>query len=195
MSVFRSYFGGMTLLLVAVAGLFGAYLLHQWNRTPISSEQPLAPQTGDQGKNQLPINPLINRFRALPMASYSEITQRPLFVEGRVPPEKPNETVTNVVPALPLNLKLEGVAITPESRTAVITDLSTKELLRLREGMSHKDWQVVSVRKEAVVIKRGKQELELKLEIDADKTPGGVRPSVPFKRTPIGNRPFAVPNQ
>jgi hypothetical protein len=68
-------------------------------------------------------------------------------------------------------------------------------LLRLREGMSHKDWKVVSVSNENVVIKQGKQEVKLTLEIDVGNTPSRIKPKLPFKRSGVRKRPVAVPNQ
>jgi hypothetical protein len=186
----------MTLILVVSAGLLGGFLFHQWNHPAISDDA-----QGEVNKNTAKSTPASERasplrpFRALPISNYAEIMQRPLFAEGRVPPEKPDNSGTTRAPRSPLKLKLEGVAITPDSKTAVIQDLTTKELLRLREGMSHKDWKVVSVSNENVVIKQGKQEVKLTLEIDVGNTPSRIKPKLPFKRSGVRKRPVAVPNQ
>lgn len=196
MSAFRSYFGGMTLILVVLAGLLGALLFHQWKQ-PTMYDDALGEvdknpaKSTSTGGSVSPVRP----FRALPISSYAEIKQRPLFTEGRVPPEKPDNSGAKVTPMSPLKLKLEGVAITPDSKTAVILDLTTKELLRLREGMSHKDWKVVSVSNEAAVIEQGEQEVTLTLEIDAANTPLRTTPKLPFMRPGVRQRPIAVPNQ
>jgi hypothetical protein len=186
----------MTLILVVSTGLLGALLFHQWNQPAIPDDAQgvvdKKPAKSTPASDRVsPIRP----FRALPISNYAEIMQRPLFAEGRVPPEKPDNSGAKRAPRSPLNLKLEGVAITPDSKTAVILDLTTKELLRLREGMSHKDWKVVSVSNENVVIKQGKQEVKLTLEIDAGNTPLRTKPKLPFKRSGVRKRPLAVPNQ
>ncbi|MCU7846062.1 MAG: hypothetical protein KZQ93_19680 [Candidatus Thiodiazotropha sp. (ex Monitilora ramsayi)] len=195
MTGIRAYFGGMTLILLVISCLLGVLLYQQW-RQPLTigdvqtEKQQKISRSDSKDRAASP-----RSFKALPISSFSEITQRPLFVEGRVPPEQPVAKGPSKSPRTPLNLKLEGVAITPDSKTAVIMDLTSKELLRLREGMSHKDWKVVSVERETVKINRGKQELTLILEIDAN--PGARKPKPkskpPFRRSV--RRPVAVPNQ
>ena len=195
MTGIRAYFGGMTLILLVVSGLLGALLYQQWKQ-PLVIEDVQADKREKISQSESKNSASSTRFfKALPISNFSEITQRPLFVEGRVPPEQPVAKRPSRSPRTPLNLKLEGVAITPDSKTAVIMDLTSKELLRLREGMSHKDWKVVSVERETVKINRGKQELTLILEIDANPAAGRPKPKSkpPFRRSV--RRPVAVPNQ
>ncbi len=90
----------------------------------------------------------------IPFNSLREITERALFSEGRTPPEKTVQESTKV-PSRPLWLKLEGVAITPQSKVAIITDRATKELLRLSQGMSHPGWKVSEVSEESVTLEQG----------------------------------------
>lgn len=192
----RSYVSGMTLILLLGSLLLGGLLYLQWHQRLSGNEAPeqALPHT-DPRTTQREKEKAILHFVPLPLGSYSEITDRPLFVEGRVPPEPPAEEKPSVVPVAPPELKLEGVAITPQSRTAVITDLKTRELLRLNEGMSHQDWKVESVEKASVTIKRGAQEIVLKLEIEDDATTAGKSsPKVPF-RLPLRRPPPVIPGK
>jgi hypothetical protein len=173
----RSYVSGMSLVLLIGSGLLGSLLYLQWHED-IASHYRLPDQSSkdvevNQGVKNMPA------FMPTPLQSLSEITDRPLFTEGRTPPEKPSENPTAVAASVPLRLKLEGVAITPESKVAVITDLQTNELLRLSQGMSHGNWKVTGVSEESVTIQQGPREITLKLELDQSTASG--RPKVPFK--------------
>jgi len=179
----RSYFSGMSLVLLLASVLLGGLFYRQWHidvasQYRLSSERPDKATAGEGETGNVP------PYVPIPLTSLREITDRPLFTEGRTPPEKPAQE-TAKTPPNPLRLKLEGVAITPDSKVAVITDLTTKELLRLSQGMSHADWKVTEVTKESVTIQQGARQLTLKLEIDesAPATSGG-RPRIPF-RVPV----------
>lgn len=195
MSGIKSYVSGMTLILLLTSLLLGGLLYSQWyqyKNTDVSGSV-TTPDKALQSKHasDTPIQP----FTPMPLSSFSEITERPLFVEGRIPPEPPAEDKPSIVPVAPPQLKLEGVAITSMSRTAVITDLKTSELLRLNEGMSHQDWKVESVGKESVTIKRGAQEIILKLEIE-DAAAASTKSKLPFRiQLPLRRPPPAIPNK
>jgi hypothetical protein len=120
-------------------------------------------------------------FVPVPLKSLGEITRRPLFTQGRVPPAKPdiNRKLANKLS--PLKLKLEGVAITPESKVAIVTDVKTKELLRLSPGMSHGNWKVAGLSEESVTIQQGPRTVTLSLEIEEGSKAKAGRPKVPFK--------------
>lgn len=188
MTGIRSYVSGVTLLLLAASILLGGLFQLQWRQSPNGSEGPQdKPVSADPQAKQGAQSPAVQPFVALPIRSFAEITERPLFTEGRLPPEPPAEEKAQAAAAPPPDLKLEGVAITSNSRTAVITDMRTNELLRLSEGMSHADWKVESVNKASVTIKRGEQEIVLKLEIDDDRANTGrsgprMRPAGPLRR-------------
>ena len=193
MTGIRSYFSGVTLILLLATILLGGVLYLQWHQDPGGK-----PVTAVEATASPPSQPVksaaVLPFVPLPLRSFAEITERPLFTEGRLPPEPPATETAQAAPVPPPDLKLEGVAITSRSRIAVITDLRTNELLRLSEGMSHADWKVESVNKAAVTIKRGEEQIVLKLEIDDDAAKAGVaRPKTPF-RAPL-RRPAAAPLQ
>jgi hypothetical protein len=106
-------------------------------------------------------------YTAPSIKAFDEILERPLFSEGRQPPPEPEASVTAPVVQTPLiRLRLEGVAITPESRVVVVRDLSNNQLLQLGEGMSHQGWTVESVQGNGATFARGEQKLELTLDPD-----------------------------
>ena len=193
MTGIRSYFSGVTLILLLSTMLLGGLLYIQWLRDLSGNSVPAVEATASPPSPPVK-SAAILPFVPLPLRSFAEITERPLFTEGRLPPEPPATETAQAAPVPPPDLKLEGVAITSKSRIAVITDLRTNELLRLSEGMSHADWKVESVNKASVTIKRGEEQIVLKLVIDDDATKAGAaRPKIPF-RAPL-RRPATTPLQ
>ncbi|MCU7811510.1 MAG: hypothetical protein KZQ77_09760, partial [Candidatus Thiodiazotropha sp. (ex Notomyrtea botanica)] len=59
--------------------------------------------------------------------------------------------------------------------------------------MSHKDWKVVSVKRNEVTIKRGAKETTLKLEIDPNFKAVKPNKKLPFRRP--ARRPAAIPGR
>jgi len=90
--------------------------------------------------------------------------ERPLFFSDRQLPIPPQVAATPEAPAAPLRLKLEGVAITGESRIAVLRDLSNNQLLQLAEGMMHEGWTLDSVSSNNASFSRGAETAELVLD-------------------------------
>jgi len=178
----RRLFGGMTMVLALLSLLLAALLYWQWQQQLTLAEAPAKPPAEKGMSNDLPKDDPIRPFVPLPVNGFREITERPLFTEGRLPPEKPVEEVAAKLPPTPLLLTLEGVVITPQSRVAVITDLQTKETLRLAEGMSHSDWKVEKVEQDEVTIKRGKEETVLALQPEEEPAASGVpKLRLPFR--------------
>ncbi len=105
-------------------------------------------------------------FAAPGIAAFSEIMERPLFIAGREPPPEP-VAVQGVSGRLsPLLLRLEGVAITPAARIAVVRDLSSKKMLQLATGMKHQGWELTAISDNAATFRRGDESHELTLKID-----------------------------
>ena len=104
-------------------------------------------------------------YSAPGLAAFSEITERPLFIEGRVPPPEP-KNAPKAVATSKLRLQLEGVAITPESSVAVLRDLSTNKMLHLAKGMKHQGWELTAITDNVATFTRGEQNLEITLNKD-----------------------------
>ncbi len=91
------------------------------------------------------------------IATFSEITERPLFMEGREPPPEPKAEPVAATRPVPLRLLLEGVAITPAAEIAVVRDLSSNKILQLAKGMKHQGWELTSITATSVTFERGDQ--------------------------------------
>ena len=119
-------------LLLACVGL-AAWVFQQWVAYQAAAPAPVqqaAAGTPAGGGVRAPDPPPM-----APLASYSEIVERPLFVKTRRPPPEP-EAQQQVVKKAPGNFKLEGTALSPDGQVAVLRNTRTSELHRLRMGQS-----------------------------------------------------------
>ncbi|MEJ2618953.1 MAG: type II secretion system protein N [Candidatus Thiodiazotropha sp.] len=180
MSPWKTFFNSLTLLLLFGIGLGSGIFVYQW-QNPTEVEVTDKPQAKANQKQTTKIASL-SRFTPASISAYQEITDRPLFREGRIPPEEPEKDTTKPVARLtPLKLKLEGVVITPKNRVAVIRDLSSNRLLRVAQGMSQDDWKLESVdQTSATVVRRGKKQL-LELNVEKDKKSPLPKKGLPFR--------------
>jgi hypothetical protein len=103
-------------------------------------------------------------FTAPGIAAFSEITERPLFNEGREPPAVPVTTVA-AAKTSQLRLRLEGVAIIPGSKIAVLRDTTSNKMLHLETGNSHQGWELTAITDSVATFKRGEQTQELTLQV------------------------------
>jgi hypothetical protein len=184
MNNWKHSFNTRTILLLLAIGVMGGYLYFQWS-TPLSDVSSMSHKTvGQDSPGTSDTKVAAAKFIPIPLKAYEEITERPLFVEGRLPPAKP-EQKTSVVRRLskPLRLKLEGVAMMPDNKVAIIRDLDTNELLRVSQGMKKNDWKVESVDSESATITRKGERLVLKLEIEDTSTNNRKLPKrkIPFR--------------
>lgn len=136
----------------------------------------------------------IGTYIAPDIEVFSEILDRPLFVEGRLPPEEPENDQAATPASRPshFNLLLEGVAITPETRVAVVREINSRKLLRLTEGMEHQGWKLEQVDKMGVTFKNNQEVRELTLEIDTEKKPPIQHGKTPFKPANVAGQPVTL---
>jgi hypothetical protein len=80
-------------------------------------------------------------------------------------------------------MRLEGIALTPEARIAVVRDIPTNKLLRLAEGDKHQGWVVVSVEATSATLKQGERTHQLMLELDKKGPRSASSPSRTGRRT------------
>jgi hypothetical protein len=100
------------------------------------------------------------------MNDLTDMLDRPLFFTDRRFPPAPESAATPVVTPKPLRLLLEGVAITADSRVAVLRDLNNNQLLRLAEGMTYEGWTLDALTASGAIFRRGGQLTHLALEPD-----------------------------
>ena len=153
--------GRLTLVLLILCVGLGAWVLQQW--VAYRTAAPAAVQQATAG------TPTTAAVRApdpppmAPLASYSEIVERPLFVRTRRPPPEP-EVAQQVVKKAPGNFKLEGTALSPDGQVAVLRNTRTSEMHRLRMGQSVDGWQLDQVQPGQAALSQGEQKLQLELE-------------------------------
>lgn len=118
-------------------------------------------------------------------AAFSEILERPLFTEGRTLPEQPVAEQASASPVTPaqLAMRLEGIALTPGARIAVVRDIPTNKLLRLEEGDKHQGWVVERIDATSATLKQGERTYQLVLELDEKGPRSGSSSSRTGRRT------------
>jgi len=95
-----------------------------------------------------------------PLATYSEVTARPLFSASRRPATAVQQT------AVMSSLALAGVVISRDGRVALIRQGKSPGLTRAREGQQVGGWTVRSIAADRVVVSDGVAVAELKLHED-----------------------------
>lgn len=149
---------------------------------------------GNGGKNQKVDSQtgILNNIASTDIAisQFSEVLNRPLFVQGRMPfVEEENKNIA--IPTLsPLRLSLEGVVLSPTTQVAVLKDLSSNELIRLGIGMSHKGWQLKGIEPQSVEFERNGEVQSIVLERATESPERNKKPA--FK-LPVNRRNLPVP--
>jgi hypothetical protein len=158
----RPPFGNyLTLYLLLACALFALILAFQSSRTQSIEidallEEPTAPP------GEVLISPV--EYTPPTFKVFDEILRRPLFSESREPPPPPEKVAVTPVPVVThIRLELEGVAITPDARIAVLRDLTTKQVLHLAEGDNHNGWKLESVHTDKALFRFFQQTVELEL--------------------------------
>lgn len=103
-----------------------------------------------------------------PFGNYSEILERPLlFVERKMPPA----AIVSADPAKSrsaLQLILEGIAISADSRVALLRNTSDNKLVQLSEGESHGGWMLEELTASRARFRRGDEITEIVLEVNSN---------------------------
>ncbi|MDJ0739729.1 MAG: hypothetical protein QNJ91_08425 [Gammaproteobacteria bacterium] len=153
--------GRLTVVLLVVCAALGAWVFQQWKAYATAAPEPL--QQADSGA---PRDSGVRAPEPLPMpplASFSEIVERPLFVQTRRPAPAP-EPGQQQVRATPGNFKLEGTALSPDGDVAVLRNTRTSEMHRVLVGQSIDGWKLDVVEPGHAALSQGAQKLQLELE-------------------------------
>lgn len=147
--------------LLAVGCVIAASILFMRWLNPPSLEP--SPTIGQAGLKEFEVRPT-RPFQVEPMDSYSEITERPLFLAERRPPEEqPQDTLASDTPAETDDLLLLGVVLTPETTMALVQVDKAGKIERLKVGAEVNGWQLQSVQADRVVLQSGERKLDLPL--------------------------------
>lgn len=160
MTMRTDYFSRITLLLLIACLALSIVVAGIWSaRVPI---QHAAADHADRSLSGDENVPGIS-YSAPPITAFADILERPLFTAGREPPTPAQPQAVTATPA-PLRLQVEGVAITPETRIAVVRDLGNGDLLRLPEGGTFQGWILENVNPAGVRFKRNGETQEFVLD-------------------------------
>lgn len=178
----RISFGNrLTPALLTACVLFGVIVAFEW--LALSRQNDIATGNDAQPAATADAQPTRATYVAPDFEAFSEILERPLFTEGRTPPPEPTaEQAAVLKPGMQtkLTMRLEGIALTPVARIAVVRDISSNTVLRLAEGATHQGWVVESVNATSATLKRGEQTHELILELNEKSF---KKPAKPVKKT------------
>ena len=103
-------------------------------------------------------------FTPRQFADFSEVLERPLMFAARRMPPEPETAPIRAAPKAPLRLGLEGVAISADSRVALLRNTVNNQLLQLAEGMSHDGWTLETIRSSGATFRRGDEAADLRLD-------------------------------
>ncbi len=105
-----------------------------------------------------------------PLERFSAIIKRPLFSPSRRPPPREPEHLEQLD-----SFVLEGVLISPASRTAVVEHGRPPVTAHVVEGQDIEGWTVSSILPDRIVLRHGVTQHELKLRDQIVQPPPGIR--------------------
>ena len=144
----------------------------------------------------------INRvpFKLPPETSFAQTDARPLFNEDRKPtPDTPAQVDPPPVPAVPLNVSLTGVILTPQLHLAMIHDNAKNDSAAVKEGMPLPGdlggWTLIRVKERSAIFKEAagdEVEVELSTAVASPKPGAQARTGAPAPAMPQapGSRPM-----
>ncbi len=139
-------------------------------------------------------------FKLPPETSFAQTDARPLFNEDRKPtPDVPVEAGPPPAPAVPLNVSLTGVILTPQLHLAMIHDNSKNDSAAIKEGMPLPGdlggWTLTRVKERSAIFKESagdEVEVELSTAVASPKPGAQARAGAPAAGAmpqPPGSRP------
>jgi len=155
-----------TAMLLVLCGLLSVIILVE-----VYFPEPASPGSDSGTANagvELPATP-VTGFAPRPFSDYAEILERPLLFAGRRMPPEPEQAAAPAIQRSPLRLKLEGVAISSDSRVALLRNMADNQLLQLSEGMSHDGWTLETLNSSAATFRRGEELTEVALETEPNQ--------------------------
>jgi general secretion pathway protein N len=145
----------------------------------------------------------INRvpFKLPPETSFAQTDARPLFNEDRKPtPDTPTEVVPPPAPAVPLNVSLTGVILTPQLHLAMIHDNAKNDSVAVKEGMPLPGdlggWTLTRVKERSAIFKEAsgdEVEVELSTAVASPKPGTQARAGAPATASTMPQAPGSRP--
>jgi len=97
------------------------------------------------------------------LAAYESIIERPLFTASRSNLPEETAEVEQVEQKLP-DLLLIGVVMTPDSKSALLRNKKSNEMLTINAGEKFMGWELNEIDQQKVVLQKESQRVELELE-------------------------------
>jgi|GEM_PF-1417755 len=170
----------VSLILAGLCVVFGIVVLLEWSRLE-SQLRDRQRAIATPVKSELSFEKIAEVDFELPVIdSYTDLVERPLFVEGRRPLEKPDETLqqTDKQQGESLRAKLMGIYSGSDGTTALILNAEGK-YVRVKKHDSVDGWQVDALFPDRVTLKQGVETQDLKLH----------KPKPKFSRKPRQRKP------
>lgn len=165
--LYRDY--GVSLAFLAASAILAVVLLLEWAHFR-SERANLRSRLATKVEANLAAAKRKDESYGLPaIDEYSAMVDRPLFVEGRRPPEADEASAQASAMQTPLTLKLMGVVFTPKEKLALLVDPKGK-YKRARKNSVVDGWKLVEVDQDKVVLIQGEEQKELRLLKPKPKT-------------------------
>ncbi|BBA36504.1 hypothetical protein sS8_4574 [Methylocaldum marinum] len=181
----------LSLILATVAGLLligvaveSAILKNKRSTVAASSEKAANPQSAEPVETE--------DFELPEIQEYETIVERPLFMASRRPGVEVGEATTTAAPDTPLNVKLMGVAFTPNDKTALVVDAKGK-YKRLKKNGTIDGWTLVEFAPDRVTLQRDAEQRELMLLKPKPKTAPAQATHTPPHQAPRRQPPPKPP--
>jgi len=97
------------------------------------------------------------------LSAYQSIIERPLFTISRSNLTEETGEPEQVEQKLP-DLLLIGVVITPETKSALLRNTKSNEMVTVKAGEKFKGWDLSEIDQQSVVLQKDTQRIELELE-------------------------------
>ena len=140
-------------LLLGVLVIEALVVLGSWWALPLERlTQPAAMTAATGEETTLPA------LATPPLASFSALAARPLFVAARRPVPRDTSSGSKIPPGKGVFLghyRLNGIVYTPKLAIAFITDLNTSRNMALKEGEKLGDWTLTKIEREQIQLDQG----------------------------------------
>lgn len=199
---------GLTQILLGLCGVFALANAAEWGylRYGIAESRKSIDQPIEADVNFEAIGG--HEFTLAPKQSFSDFVERPLMIEGRRPlPEEPEAPLAVAQVNLgELNVKLMGIVVAPDKKTAVFID-GKGAYQRLGKDGIIDGWELEGMKSDRVVLVQGGERREVRVWKPKPKTPppnlqqkvqdlrekmnpGGPRTLPKIPRKPLGSNKF-----
>lgn len=182
---------GLTLILILICSLLGVIIYTEIRGMGDYNDMTAANSEKYENKSEIGVLKNISQTD-VPISQFTEVLNRPLFVEGRMPYEEEKSENVSAPVTSPLRLSLEGVVLSPDSRVAVVKDLSDNEIIRLGIGMSHNGWRVKTIEPQTVEFERNGELQSIHIELANEPADTKNKPGL---RLPINRKGQPVPRR